>query len=113
MTNTAAPSLRDRDQIVNLEEKEEARVQKALADVAEAKMHAERESDEKKKMAEEKAKSEAQEELKRYKDSDLQKILAESEAQSETDAKELGQKAKKRIPAVIDELVETVTGLQF
>lgn len=107
------PSLQEREQIVELEQQEEARLQKALAELADTKVEAEREWEEKKRQAEEKAKAEANEQLRQYKETELKRILEEGEMQAEAEAKNIRQTAKKHMPAVVKSLLEKMSHQTF
>jgi hypothetical protein len=100
-------------QVLELEKKEEERVQQALSKISEEDEKLKREWEEKERAAETKARAEATEELKNYKDTELAKILEEGEEHTAAERKAIETAHKKHSPAIVKSLVETVLDPSF
>ena len=92
-------------EIVEREEKEEARVRKKLAAFAEERVETQRKAEEDRKKAEAEARSAAKQELEEYKKQELTKILEKGEESRETHLKAIDAGFKKRASAAADRLV--------
>lgn len=100
-------------QVMELEKKEEERVQKALAVIAHEEEKTKAEWEEKVKAAEAQARAEANEELKQYKDTELARIIAEGEKHTAEERKHIESSHKKNVSAVVKTLTETVLDPSF
>lgn len=112
-TGTDVKNLQGVPEILELETKEEQRVQKKLQSFVEAEAETARKLEEERKAAETAARDEAKKELEAYKKEELVKILSQGEDARDAELKSIDASFKKKSAALVASLAERVSDPAF
>lgn len=113
MDTSTASSLQEREQIIALEHTEDERLRAVVAEVADEKQRSEHAWTEKIAADEAKAKAEADAAVREYAQTELRQRQEAGESRAKTQADTAATEARKRVPKVVDMLLEQITHLSF